>query len=85
MGDGFLDLGLGEAVLDAVGDVPVQLVDVSGRDEPGDRGEAPITGREPLAFPDVPEQHVIGEGDELRSEAAKHLLHVGLRVLVGHE
>jgi hypothetical protein len=51
-----------------------ELVGPVGCGQDGDRDQAPVAGRQAGAFPDVPEQDVVGELDHLGREVAEQPL-----------
>src|SRR5262245_36467059 len=70
MGDDLADLFLGDAVVQRAFQVTRQLVGPIHGDERRNRNEAPIALGEARALPDVTEEHLLAQVDELRRDAS---------------
>lgn len=74
MDDDLLEFGLGETVRLGPGQVAAELLGVPAADETSDGDQAAVAWGEFGPRPDVTEQDVVRERDELRGEVADELL-----------
>jgi hypothetical protein len=67
--DHFLKLALGQAVVLGAGEVALELLHVASADERCDGDQAAISFGQLGAFPDVAEQDIVGEGNQLGAKS----------------
>src|SRR3954465_764262 len=78
VGDELDEFLLGHAVLDGAGEVEAHLLGLARGNERRAGDQAPVAFRELRALPDVAEQHLLGDLDELRGKVGKRVLgHLG--------
>src|SRR5579872_1522012 len=71
MSDDFNELFFFDTVLHSEGEMKAKLIGAVHRDQRRYRGKTAIALREFWTFPDVIEEHLVGELDEFRREVAK--------------
>jgi hypothetical protein len=71
MGDQFEELVLRDAVVLSAHEMAAQLLGAIERDEGGDGDQAAVPLGEAWAFPDIAEQHLLGEIDQLGRERSE--------------